>query len=179
MIEIDGSFASLNSSFPNDFIDFKNLKIKNLNKKVFYKIVESIENLKFDTSVFKEKKWFDEISFENFSGSIEKNRFTSGIIIKKLEFNDFSNNVSIVSKNADKFDLKQDQVDLIAAAFSFSIDKFITDDFNLVLDSQNREFGYEKSEGSDISLLDWGSWYVKNSFDIDYNLNYSRMERTY
>ena len=30
-------------------------KIKNLNKKVFYKIVESIENLKFDTSVFKEK----------------------------------------------------------------------------------------------------------------------------
>ena len=41
LIEIDGSFASLTSSFPNDFIDFKNLKIKNLNKKVFYKIVES------------------------------------------------------------------------------------------------------------------------------------------
>ena len=35
------------------------------------------------------------ISFENFSGTIEKNRFASGLIIKKLEFNDFSNNVSI------------------------------------------------------------------------------------
>ena len=171
LIAIDGNFSSLNANYPNDFIDFKNLKLKNLNKNVFYKIVKSIENLEFDTSVFKEKKWFDEISLEKISGTIEKNQFASGIIFKKLEFKDFLKNVSIIDKSAVKFGLKQNHIDLIAAAFSFSIDKLITDKFYLLLDSQKREFGYEKAEGSDISLLDWGTWYVKNSFDIDYNLN--------
>ena len=161
----------MNTNFPNDFIDFKNLKFKNLNKNVFYKIVKSIENLEFDTSVFKEKKWFDEISFENFSGKIEKDEFASGIVLKKLEFNDFSKNVGIINKSAGKFGLEQNQIDFLAAAFSFSIDKLIMDNFYLLLDSQNRELGNEKTEGSDISLLDWGTWYIKNSYDIDYNSN--------
>ena len=76
----------LKNSNSNEFIDFSGLKLKNINKNVFYKIQKSFENLEFDSSMFEEGEWFDEISCENFSFKIGSVNFTTKPAIKELEF---------------------------------------------------------------------------------------------
>ena len=81
LIEADFSIKIL-----DDFIGISGLQLKNLNKNVFYKLVKSLERLDVEPSLFEEKKWFDQISVDNFSYNIDGSTFNSSI------------NLSIVNK---------------------------------------------------------------------------------
>ena len=172
-IEINGMILSSNSSYPNDSIKFSGLKLKNINKNVFYKIQKSFENLEFDTSIFEEKKWFDEISCENFTFQIEGIKFATRPSVKKLEFKNFSKNFEMVNQYSSKLKLNKDQINIISALLSFSLDKLVFDSKNslLEIEDQGRHISWDKFEISDLSLLDWGSWIITNFKDIDHNLN--------
>ena len=171
-IEINATIFNQNSN-SNEFIDFSGLKLKNINKNVFYKIQKSFENLEFDSSMFEEGEWFDEISCENFSFKIGSVNFTSKPAIKELEFKDFSKNFKLVNQYSDKLKINKDQINIISAVLSFSVDQLIlgTKGSSLQIEDLGRSLSWDKFEISDLSLFDWGSWIITNYKDIDKNLN--------
>ena len=123
--------------------------------------------------MFKEGKWFDEISCENFSFKIGSVNFTTKPVIKELEFKDFSKNFKLVNQYSDKLKINKNQINIISAVLSFSLDHLIlgTRSSSLQIEDLGRYISWDKFEISDLSLFDWGSWIITNYRDIDNNLN--------
>ena len=156
--------------YPDEFVEVSNLTIKNLNKNVFYKTVNSIEKLKFDFSLFEERKWFDEISVENFSFRTDDTDFATGITLKKLEFKDFSKNTKLIQDISNKLGLKTDEINYLSALLSFSLNK-VSAVSGVLEVKNNRSISWDYFDISNFSLLDWGKWTIKNYHDFDYNLD--------
>ena len=162
--------ADLSIKENNEFIIFKNISIKNFNKNVFNKLIKSFEEGKFDFSIFKEKKWFDEINTEQFSFNIGGINFASAINIGSFEFSKFIENRNLIENIGKKFNLDNDEINGFAALLSISVENLTFTNFSLA-EKNGRYISTEYFDIEDFTILDWGKWTVKDYLDKDPNLN--------
>ncbi len=167
LIEADFSIKIL-----DDFIGISGLQLNNLNKNVFYKLVKSLERLDVESSLFEEKKWFDQISVDNFSYNIDGSTFNSSINLKNLEFVEFSKNLQFITKISKEIYYADKNTEIgVAALMSMSLKEVIFKDLLFNDKNNNRKFSFESFDIKNFSLFDWGRWTVKNYKDQDKNTN--------
>ena len=167
LIEADFSIKIL-----DDFIGISGLQLNNLNKNVFYKLVKSLERLDVEPSIFEEKKWFDQISVDNFSYNIDGSTFNSSINLKNLEFVEFSKNLQFITKISKEIYYADKNTEIgVAALMSMSLKEVIFKDLLFNDKNNNRKFSFESFDIKNFSLFDWGRWTVKNYKDQDKNTN--------
>ncbi len=167
LIEADFSIKIL-----DDFIGISGLQLNNLNKNVFYKLVKSLERLDVEPSLFEEKKWFDQISVDNFSYNIDGSTFNSSINLKNLEFVEFSKNLQFITKISKEIYYADKNTEIgVAALMSMSLKEVIFKDLLFNDKNNNRKFSFESFDIKNFSLFDWGRWTVKNYKDQDKNTN--------
>ena len=167
LIEADISIKIL-----DDFIGISGLQLKNLNKNVFYKLVKSLERLDLEPSLFEEKKWFDQISVDNFSYNIDGSTFNSSINLRNLEFVEFSKNLQFIKKISEEIYYADKNTEIgVAALMSMSLKEVIFKDLLFNDKNNNRKFSFESFDIKNFSLFDWGRWTVKNYKDQDKNTN--------
>ena len=162
---IEADFAIKNKA---DFIGVSGLQLKNLNKNVFYKLVENFENFDF----FLERKWFDEISINNLSFNVDGSTFNSSIILRNLEFKEFTKNLDLItkiSKKTNSFDKNTENG--IAALMSLSLKDVIFKDLSFNDRENNWKISFDYCDIKGFSLFDWGRWSVKNYKDQDKKTN--------
>ena len=162
---IEADFAIKNEA---DFIGVSGLQLKNLNKNVFYKLVENFENFDF----FQERKWFDEISINNLSFNVDGSTFNSSIILRNLEFKEFAKNLDFItkiSKKTNSFDKNSENG--IAALMSLSLKDVIFKDLSFNDKENSRKISFDYFDIKGFSLFDWGRWSVKNYNDQDKKTN--------
>ena len=163
MIEAD--FSIKNKA---DFIGVSGLQLKNLNKNVFYKLVENFENFDF----FQERKWFDEIRINNLSFNVDGSTFNSSIILRNLEFKEFTKNLDFItkiSKKTNSFDKNTENG--IAALMSLSLKDVIFKDLSFNDKENSRKISFDYFDIKGFSLFNWGRWSVKNYKDQDKKTN--------
>ena len=164
LIEIFGLSENDPDHIGNEKLKIEKIEITNLNKNVFYKIIKSVEEKRFDFTLLNEKKWFDEFKFINLSAKDTDFEFNSKtIIFKNFEFKNFEDNIKLVQNSK----LNKDEINYISAALSFSLGKIYAE--NILLDINNiRTIKAEYSDVSNFTLLDWGKWTSKNYSDADF-----------
>ena len=146
---IEADFAIKNET---DFIGVSGLQLKNLNKNVFYKLVENFENFDF----FQERKWFDEISINNLSFNVDGSTFNSSIILRNLEFKEFTKNLDFItkiSKKTNSFDKNTENG--IAALMSLSLKDVIFKDLSFNDKENSRKISFDYFDIKGFSLFDW------------------------
>ena len=151
----------------NEKLKIEKIEIKNLNKNVFYKIIKSVEEKRFDFKLLNEKKWFDEFQFINLTAKGTGFVYNSKtLLFKNFEFKNFEDNIKLVQNSQ----LNKDEINYIAAALSFSLGKFYAENTLFEMRYSKGNTRTIKSEYSDISnftLLDWGKVTSKNYSDSD------------
>ena len=136
--------ADLSIKILDDFIGISGLQLKNLNKNVFYKLVKSLERLDVEPSLFEEKKWFDQISVDNFSYNIDGSTFNSSINLKNLEFVEFSKNLQFITKISKEIYYADKNTEIgVAALMSMSLKEVIFKDLLFNDKNNNRKFSFE------------------------------------
>jgi hypothetical protein len=163
LIEIFGLSENDPDHIGNEKLKIEKIEIKNLNKNVFYKIIKSVEEKRFDFTLLNEKKWSDELKFINLSVKDTDFEFNSKtLLFKNFEFKNFEDNVKLVQNSQ----LNKDEINYISAALSFSLGKIYSE--NILFNINNtRTIKSEYSDVSNFTLLDWGQLTSKNYSDAD------------